>query len=405
MRYSELKIETQRQAPARARTEGAAFLGRAGYIGSDGELSPLGLRTYARLEKLSQSTGPAEFFAALALPVIRSATAEFFFPISVGRQEILQCASCQYAARREVAQSKKAEPQSERAETIEKVATPDCNTIESLAHYLEISKQKTAKALMYTRKADGKFVFVVIRGDMQLSEAKLTQLVGEVRAATPDEIQAARAAPGYASPIGLTGALIAVDELIPKSPNLVAGANEAGYHFRNTNYGRDYTAELVADLVMLEGGAACPNCGESLSMLSAEFLADAKGFNLDNVLAALAEAHHDERGLTLPASAAPFDVSLLYLPGKDLDTRGQAEQLYESWQNAGLAVLFDDRDERAGVKFMDADLIGCPIRATVGERGMKDGMVELKARLRGATHLVPFGSALLSIHSLTKTPQ
>jgi prolyl-tRNA synthetase len=285
------------------------------------------------------------------------------------------------------------------------VATPDCNTIESLAQYLGVPKQKTAKALMYTRSRDGRFVFVVVRGDMQLSEAKLTELVGEVRPATLDEIKAAGAAPGYASPIGLSSAIIAVDDLILKSPNLAAGANEAGYHLKNTNYGRDYKAEFIADLVMPEPGYACPNCGSPLSMLNAELLADATGFKLGQVIAALAEAHHDERGLTFPASAAAFDVSLLYLPGKNLDTRGQAEKLYESWQNAGLSVLFDDRDERAGVKFADADLIGCPVRATVGERGMKDGMVELKARLRGAMHLVPFGSALLSIHSLTKTPQ
>ena len=405
MRYSELRIGTQRQAPARSRTAGAAILGRAGYVGSNGELSPLGRRTYVRLEELSQTTAAAEFFAALELPVIRSDAAEFFFPISIGPHEILRCVSCDYAARREVAQFRKTPPASENPDAIEKMATPDCSTIESLARYLGISKQKTAKAVMYTRTEDGTFVFVLLRGDMQLSEAKLKQLVGEVRTATLDEIQASGATPGYASPIGLTGALIVADDLIPASPNLVAGANEAGYHFKNTNYGRDYTAALIADLVMPAAGDACPNCGQRLSMLSAVLLADANGYNLVTVLDALAEAHHDERGLTMPASAAPFDVSLLYLPGKDLDTHSQAEALYENWQNAGLSVLFDDRDERAGVKFMDADLIGCPVRATVGERGMKDGMVELKARLRGATHLVPFGSALISIHSLTKTPQ
>ncbi len=360
---------------------------------------------YARLEELAQKTAPAEFFAALELPIIAGEGGEFFYGISGGRTEVLQCAECHYAARREIARSRKAAPPVEAPEPIEKVETPDSNTIEALARFLGIPKENTAKALMYTRKADGKFIFVVVRGDMQLSEAKLMEQVGEVRLATLDEIKAAGAAPGYASPIGLTGAVIAVDDLIPLSPNLAAGANEAGFHFKNTNYGRDYTAEIVADLSMPEDGAPCPDCGSPLSMVNAELLADANGYRLEQIIAAVAEAHHDERGLTLPAAAAPFDVSLLYLPGKDLDTRGQAEKLYETWQNAGLAVLFDDRDERAGVKFADADLIGCPVRATVGERGMKDGMVELKARLRGANHLVPFGSALLSIHSLTKTPQ
>ncbi len=189
-------IETQRQAPARARTEGAAFLRRAGYIGSDGELSPLGRRVYARLEELSQTTATARFFATLELPVIQADSGEFFYSIPIGPHEILQCLTCHYASRREVAHSRKEVPPSEQAEPIEKVATPDCNTIESLARYLEIPKRKTAKALMYTRNADGRFVFVVVRGDMQLSEAKLKELVGEVRPATLDEIRAGGAAPG-----------------------------------------------------------------------------------------------------------------------------------------------------------------------------------------------------------------
>ncbi len=164
--------------------------------------------------------------------------------------------------------------------------------------------------------------------------------------------------------------------LVPASQNLVAGANESGWHLKNTNYGRDYSAEIVADLVQAKEGDACIHCGNPLSVLSAIRLDD----NFENILLALAETHHDDKGLTLPHPAAPFDVYLMHIAGKELDTRAKAEEIYSALQGAGISVLFDDRDERAGVKFNDADLIGCPVRVTVGEKGLKEGMVELKPR-------------------------
>jgi prolyl-tRNA synthetase len=280
--------------------------------------------------------------------------------------------------------------------SIEKIATPDCNTIESLANFLNIPKEKTAKALMYTRVSDGRFVFVVVRGDMQMSEAKLKAQVGEIRLATAEEIVGAGAAPGYASAIGLSKeALIVVDDLIPQSQNLVAGANEAGYHLLNTNYGRDYSAEIVADLIQAQAGDTCAICGNPLSVLSAIVLTNEFG----NILLALAETHHDDKGLTLPHPAAPFDVYLMHVPGREMDTRAKAEELYNELQNAGVSVLFDDRDERAGVKFNDADLIGCPLRVTVGEKALKEGMVELKPRTAKENQLVPVDRILDQIHS------
>jgi prolyl-tRNA synthetase len=215
---------------------------------------------------------------------------------------------------------------------------------------------------------------------MQLSEAKLKRHAGEVRPATTEEIERAGAAAGYASPVGLQGALIVVDDLIPQSQNLVAGANESGYHLRNTNYGREYTAEIVEDLVQAAAGDACIQCGNPLSVISAIHLATRSEYHFANLLLALAETHHDPKGLMLPHPAAPFDVYLMHVPGKELDTRAQADELYQSLQRAGISVLFDDREERAGVKFNDADLIGCPLRVTVGEKGLKEGMVELKPR-------------------------
>ena len=296
--------------------------------------------------------------------------------------------SCGYTSRKEIAQFKKTPFSKEEQLSIEKVLTPDCHTIESLANFLGVPKEKTAKALMFARITDNKFIFVVVRGDMQLSEAKLKKLIGDFRPATSEEIIISGAAAGYASPIGLKDALIVVDDLIPQSANLVAGANEAGYHLKNTNYGRDYTAEIVADIVMASAGDPCPNCESKLNLFNARLLAKENDYHFDNILSALAEVHHDDKGLTFPKSVAPFDVYLMNVPGKEMDTRAKAEEIYNMLQNAGVSVLFDDRDERAGVKFNDADLIGCPIRITVGEKNLKEGMVELKPRKEKENTLV-----------------
>jgi prolyl-tRNA synthetase len=285
---------------------------------------------------------------------------------------------------------------------MEKVSTPDCNTIESLANFLDVPKEKTAKALMYTRARDNQFIFVVVRGDMQLSEAKLKVQAGDVRAATYEEIEKSGAAAGYASAIGLKEALIVVDDLIPQSQNLVAGANEAGYHLKNTNYGRDYSAEVVADLIQAKAGDACVNCGNPLSVVSAIVMGNQNEYNFENILLALAEAHHDDKGLTFPHPAAPFDLYLMHVPGREMDTRARAEEIYNELQSADIAVLFDDRDERAGVKFNDADLIGCPLRLTAGEKGLKEGMVELKLRKANEIQLVRVAEITQKIESILK---
>jgi prolyl-tRNA synthetase len=191
-----------------------------------------------------------------------------------------------------------------------------------------------------------------------------------------------------------------VDDLIPKSQNLVAGANEAGYHLKNTNYGRDYSADLVEDLVQAEAGDACKNCGNPLSVRSAIVLAIRSEVDYRNLLLALAETYHDAKGLTLPHRAAPFDVYLMHIPGKELDTHAAAEEIYRTLQGGGITVLFDDRDERAGVKFNDADLIGCPVRVTVGEKALKERMVELKLRLEKDNHLTRVDELVEQLTSL-----
>jgi len=392
MRYNNLPLQTHREAPANTRSEGQSWLVRAGYLSHSGQLLPLGERALARIQTFLHA--PADF-RQIGLSILDGAP-EHYYPTPVGSHDLLFCPSCGYAARAETAQCQKVPPAAEASAAPEKVLTPDCPTIESLATFLGIPTSKTAKALMfigdtryskaeysnieYSHTAPSNFIFVVVRGDTALSEAKLEALVGKFRLATEDEIRAVGAVPGYASPIGVKNARILVDELIPVSPNLVAGANAAGYHLLNTNYGRDYVAETVADLAQAVPGDPCIRCAGPLSATRGWILASEAGFDPEKTLLALAETHHDDKGLTLPAPVAPFDVYLMHVPGKTIDTLPAAEDLYEKLQAAGLSVLFDDRNDRAGVKFNDADLVGCPVRITLGERGLQNGMVEVKKR-------------------------
>jgi prolyl-tRNA synthetase len=395
MKYRVLNIQTQREAPNNARTEGFAFLVRAGYLTRENIPTQLGGYMLDHLRSLSSDPS---FLEMLALPTVRNER-ETFLPISSGTVELAYCSNCKYTERLELARFTKPAADRDLPLALEKILTPDCHTIEALANYLNIPKEKTAKALMYTRVTDNKFIFVVIRGDMQLSEAKLKQCVGDIRLATNEEIQRSGAAAGYASPVGLQDVFIVVDDLIPQSPNLVAGANETGYHLKNTNYGRDYSAGLVADLIQAKEGDACKHCGTPLSVLSAIGLATRRLYNLDDILLAVAETYHDARGLALPHPVSPFDVYLMHVPGKEIDTRAKAEEIYDILQNIGISVLFDDRDERAGVKFNDADLIGCPLRITVGEKALHEGMVELKPRKEEENHLISVDAIVEKIKS------
>jgi len=403
MKYRDLHIETQRQAPNNARTEGFSLLVRAGYLTRENVLTELGEYTINHLHDLSSDESFLPSRASgqrfhLSLPTIGNDN-ETFLPIASGSIEVAHCSACKYTERLEFAHFKKTPLPQEEQLPLEKILTPDCHTIEALANLLNIPKEKTAKALMYTHVSDGKFIFVVVRGDMQASEAKLKQNIGDIRPATADEIANSGAAIGYASPVGLKDILIVVDDLIPQSQNLVAGANETGYHLKNTNYRRDYIAEVVVDLIQAKASDACFHCRNPLSVLSADLVATNWKYNFESLLRALAKTHHDDKGLTLPHPAAPFDVYLMHLPGKEMDTRVKAEEIYNSLQSAGISVLFDDRDERAGVKFNGADLIGCPVRVTVGEKGLKEGMVELKLRKEKENRLVPMDKIVEEIKS------
>jgi len=258
---------------------------------------------------------------------------------------------------------------------------------------LGIEEAQAGKSMMYTRASDGKLVFVVIRGDMQVSERKLAGALGPVRPASSDEMSHAGAVAGYASPVGLRDAFVVVDDLIPESANLAVGANEMGFHLLNANCGRDFGAQIVQDVTLARAGDPCPNCGTKLTGGSAIVLADASGPRPVSVLLAFAEACHDDKGLRLPRQLAPFDVYLVQLASRAMDLQGLSEDLCRDLEAAELRVLLDDRDDRAGVKFNDADLIGCPVRLTVGEKNARSGMVELKRRDQDQIHTVKLTEA------------
>jgi len=338
---------------------------------------------------------------------------EFMYLTSIGEDTLLICDACGYAANRQIADFQKPTPVEEPPSPVEKVATPDITTIEDLTAFLDVPASRTAKAVftMATVTEDQedveKLVFAIVRGDMDVNETKLANAVKAkaLRPAIEEEIRAVGAVPGYASPIGVAGAIVVVDDLVPASPNLVAGANNAGYHLLNVNYGRDYQADVVADIAVAEAGHLCPQCGVALrtsrgvevgnifklgtrysDALGCTFadqngqeqpvIMGSYGIGVGRLLACVAEEHHDEYGLIWPITVAPYHVYIAVLHGNE----EVAERLYADLQAAGVEVLYDDRNERPGVKFNDADLIGIPIRLTVSGRALKAGGFELKLR-------------------------
>jgi prolyl-tRNA synthetase len=362
---------------------------------------------------------------------------EFMYLTPIGEDSLLLCDSCGFSANRQVAVFRKSLPPVEAPLPLEKVATPDCKTIEDLAAFLGVPRSRTAKAVFMIAsipenlEKKEQFVFAVVRGDMEVNETKLANLIGarSLRPATEEEIRVVGAAPGYASPVGLKDALVIVDDAIPHSHNLVAGANEDGYHLLNTNYGRDYTASIVADIAAAQDGDACPQCGAAMRLargvevgnifklgarysekmgcyyLDAEgqyrpVIMGSYGIGLGRLLACIAEEHHDEYGLIWPISVAPYVLHLVALAGKgSAATLETAEQLYAELQAAGIETLYDDRSESPGVKFNDADLIGLPLRLTVSDRALKSGGLEFKRRDRQEREIVPLNLAVSRIQA------
>ena len=388
-----------------------------------------------------------KIFTRCGLPVVAvgadvgimggSGAHEFMYLTPLGEDTLVLCDSCGYAQNRQVATSRKAAAEPEELREVRRVETPHATTIEELAALLEVERARTAKIVFLAaehRSEDGKpvvrLIVAVVRGDTDLNEAKLANLLGgaELRPMTLEEIAAVGAVAGFASPIGLTGGEVIADELVMSSPNLVAGANEEGWHLLGTNAGRDWQPDVVADIVAADDGDGCSVCGSPLRTergvevgnifkLGTRF-ADAfeatyldpdgnskpivmgsYGIGVGRLLACIAEEHHDERGLRLPVAIAPYPVHLTVLRGSDSAAGEVAERVYGSLEASGIGVLFDDRGERPGVQFADADLIGLPVRLTVSERSLKAGGIELKRRDANEARIVAEDALVLELRA------
>jgi len=346
---------------------------------------------------------------------------EFLLPHPAGEDRVILCPACGYAANAERATFRLLKPPSQPLEEARLVATPDCATIADVADFVGVDTGQTLKAVFYACERPGRkpqLVFVVIRGDLEVNERKLLNLLGGggLRPATDEEIQATGAEPGYASPVGLSvritldgkGVLVVGDRSIQAGTNFVAGANREGYHLAGVNYPRDFSVTLLTDVAQAQAGHLCSHCGAPLTAepaielghcfklgtryadaLNVTYL-DAKGreqpvvmgsygIGIGRLIAAIVEIHHDENGIIWPPAVAPFDVHLLLL-GRNEEVQMIAEETYASLREAGFSVLYDDRNESAGVKFADADLIGCPARVTASRRSLEADGVEVKAR-------------------------
>jgi prolyl-tRNA synthetase len=344
---------------------------------------------------------------------------EFIFLTDTGESTALLCRNCDYAATDEKADHKKLELPPEDPLPLEEVSTPGKKTIDDLASFLGVAHTRTLKAVFY--EADGKPAFVAIRGDLEVNEAKLRNALKAVDVALLDDegVKKHGLTAGYASPVGKSGITVVADDTAVSSHNLVAGANKPDVHYRNVNYGRDWNADIVTDISLARAGDVCPRCGGTLEAkrgiemghvfklgtvytekLDATFTdADGNqqhpimgcyGMGVGRVFAGMIEANHDERGIIWPEEMAPYQVHLVGLGFDKPGVRESAEQVYQQLQDAGIDVLFDDREEgSAGVKFNDADLLGMPVRVTVSPRSIEAGGAELKRRTEKDAQILP----------------
>ena len=363
---------------------------------------------------------------------------EFMVISETGEDEMVFCPHCGYSANVEKAQFAKdviaGEAKQSRSEgatkqslPLEEIATPEQKTIEEVANFLGVPQEQTLKAVFYI--ADKEFVFVVIRGDLEVNETKLrnTLKCTELRLATEDEVQQTGIVVGFASPIGIKGTKVIADDSIILGSNFITGANKPGYHFKNANYPRDFEVDITADIALAHHGDSCPKCGSNLSStrgievghifklgtfisekLGASFLDQTGayrpavmgcyGIGLGRLLAAIVEQSHDDKGIIWPLSVAPYQIYLCLLHPDSPDVASAAEKAYKELENAGIEVLFDDRDESPGVKFNDADLLGIPLRLTLSPRTLKNQSIEAKWRTEKETQLLPLENLAAEIN-------
>lgn len=349
---------------------------------------------------------------------------EFMVLADTGEDTIVICQQCAYAANMEKAVcAAPAAEQSDGEHTLTKVETPGKRKVEAVCDFLKIAPDNLVKTMVYM--ADGQPVAVLLRGDHEVQSVKLKNALGadEVELASDQQCFDATGVPtGYLGPVGLTIRVVA-DQQIVGMKNFAIGANEKNFHYINANYGRDFTVEKVADLRMVTEADRCPSCGGGLELtrgievghifklgtsyseaLNARFLdSDGQekpfimgcyGIGVSRVMAAAIEQNHDKDGIIFPLPIAPFQVVILNLGFTDGEITRAAESLYQALRSRGVDVLFDDRDERPGSKFKDADLIGIPIRVTVGKRFVLDGVVEVRQRHDGVVTELPVAEAV-----------
>ena len=332
---------------------------------------------------------------------------EFQAPCAVGEDTIAVCTTCDYKANLQVARGTPAPAVlQDRLDAPEEVETPGAETIEGLSAFLEVDPTATSKAFPVV--VDDRVVLVLVRGDHRINEFKLTQLVGDWRPARAEEIRAAFGAEGGSlGPVGVELEIVADEAL--REGQFVTGANRTGRHLRGVEAGRDWTASRWGDLRVVEEGDRCPDAGGALELVTAievgnifklgtryseklgatyldesggehPIVMGSYGIGPGRTMAAVIEQNHDDKGIVWPREVAPYDVHVVALPGAE-EIAGHAAEAFAA---TGLDVLLDDRDARAGEKFADADLIGCPIRVTAGKKSLEDGKVDVRDRATGA---------------------
>ena len=355
---------------------------------------------------------------------------EFILATPTGEDTVITCPACGYTANAEKASGVYHELSAEDEESLEAVSTPGVKTIDGLAQYLNISDEKTFKAVFYM--ADGEVVFVTIRGDLEVNDIKLKNALraSDLRLADDQEVAKAGLVAGSASAIGIHDIKRVGDLSITRGNNFVVGGNKPDTHLRGANYPRDFQVDILTDIALARPGQGCPNCGQPLEAirgvevghifklgtffseaLSANYLdregqhqpiiMGCYGIGVGRLLAAAIEQNHDDKGIMFPAPIAPYQVHLVGLNLADEQVAEEAERLYQELKDQGIEVLYDDRtDQTAGVKLNDVDLLGLPVRLVVSPRNVKAGVVEFKQRLDETSSLVPAGEVVATLQAM-----